>query len=80
MQLIFKTDMLICQSKAMLDAELLFREIANHLDLRTRKILVWVFMGRRTACSMLVNGLLATEIYIQYNFQFQKYNFTFNGK
>ena len=48
MQLIFKTVMLICQSKAMLDVDILFSKVAHHLNLRIKKVLVRGFHGNKT--------------------------------
>ena len=40
MQLIFKTEILIYQSKANLDEKILFGKITHHLDLEIKKVMV----------------------------------------
>ena len=44
---IFKTELLICQSKANLDEKILFDKITHHLDLEIRKMPVRGLYGNR---------------------------------
>ena len=59
MTAIFKTDMLIYQSKANLDDKTLFSKITHHLDPDIRKMLVRGMSGNE-----LVHDLLVIEVKI----------------
>ena len=63
---IFKTEMLIDQSKASLDEKSLFGTIKHHLDPEIRKMLVNGKFGTWNPHSILVHNLLAIEIKIRF--------------
>ena len=54
MRLIFKTEMLIYQSKANLDEKILFSKITHHSDPEIRKMLVNGMFGNKAPHSILV--------------------------
>ena len=63
MGLIFKTDMLIYQSKANLDHKILFVKITHHLDLEIRKMPVRGFLWESNfPRSILVHDLCGIEV------------------
>ena len=63
---IFKTKMLIYQSKANLDVKILFGNIARLIDPEIRKMLEKGFVWSKVPYSILVNDLLAIEIKIHF--------------
>ena len=60
--LIFKTKMLILQSKANLDGKILFGRATLVIDPEIRKMLEWVRMGTKVPNSILAHDLFAIEI------------------
>ena len=64
MRPVFKTEMLIYQSKANLDEKILFDKSTHHLDPEIRKMLVNGMLWNKVPHSILVHDLPSIEIRI----------------
>ena len=63
---IFKSKLLIFQSKANLDVKILFGNITQLIDPSIRKMLERVCLGKRIPNSILVQDLLTIEIKVYF--------------
>ena len=70
---IFKTKMLIYQSKANINVKTLFREDTCLMDPENQRVLVRMCMGTKIPHFILVRDSLGIEIQIQYNCSFHKF-------